>query len=69
MAKFITLHKLSGKQKGQPVVINVEKIFAVTPVSEAVPQHTAIFPEHTRASINVFESFKEVDRIISEILR
>ena len=69
MAKFITLHKLSGKQKGQPIAINVQKIFAVTPVSEAVPQHTAIFPDHARASINVFESFKEVDRIISEALR
>jgi len=71
MAKFVMLHKLGYQNgKGQPVAINVEQIFAVTPLSEAIPKHTVIIaPGDGRNSIDVFESFEEVDRIIAGVLR
>lgn len=71
MATFVRLHKLGyNYSKGLLIAINVEQIFTVTPLCEATPQHTLIVaPGDGRNSIEVYESFGEVDRIISGALR
>ena len=74
MAKFVLLHLVESTNdgkgtlaKGKKMVVNIEQVFAVVPFSADLP-HTQIL-SCGNESVNVFESFEEVDRIISGALR
>ena len=77
MAKFVMLHKLdtiydnkgaiSGYEKGQKIVVNVENVFTVETWHSSFG-HTVIEPVDGRNGMLVFESFEEVDKIFSGAL-